>query len=100
MRFSSSGLELTTGVNKGYLLMVCSIAALAQFPTGYLLGGVNAIYNNYDILTTLWAIAVLLIGLIFGSLIVKYLCYRYGRRTQLIGSACILLVGTAVVKPT
>lgn len=100
MRFSSPGLELTTGVNKGYLLSVCSIAASAQFATGYQLGGVNAVYYEYDILTTLWYIAVLLIGLICGSLVVKYLCYRYGRRTQLIGSACVLLLGTTVVRHT
>mmetsp|Transcript_572 Transcript_572/g.880 ORF Transcript_572/g.880 Transcript_572/m.880 type:complete len:453 (+) Transcript_572:2751-4109(+) len=96
MRFSTTNIQLTSDVNNLYLLLVCSIAASAQFATGYELGSVNAVYYQYSRIFTSMFICILLAGLCIGSLIVKYLSPRFGRRMLLIVSSAILLIGTSV----
>jgi MFS family permease len=85
-------------VDHRYLLQICSIAASCHYFTGFELGGANAVFIQKDYLFTTLFIISLLLGLCLGSLTVKFLCTRYGRRTLMIFSACILLVGTGMVK--
>lgn len=97
MRFSSSSLSLKNDYNNSYLLTVCCLASSAQFATGYELGAVNAVFfENTSTYTSIF-IVMLLLGLTLGSLSVKFLSLRYGRRALLIVSACMLIVGTALV---
>lgn len=100
MRCSTSNIQLTSGVNNRYLIKVTSIAASAQFATGYQLGGVFAVYYDSTRLFTFMFMSSLLLGLCLGSFSVKYLCTRFGRRMLLIGSACVLVVGTVFVRAT
>jgi MFS family permease len=98
MRSHTTNFQLKSEVNNRYLMVVCSIAAFCQFATGYEIGGVNAVYNQFDMLFTSLFITSLLIGLCLGSLAVKPLSSRYGRRHLMIVSACVLLAGTALVR--
>jgi MFS family permease len=53
--------------------------------------------DKSDTFATFYNVAFI-VGLCLGSLTVKFLCNRYGRKTLMIVSACILLVGTGMVK--
>jgi MFS family permease len=85
-------------VNHLYLIRICSIAASCHYSTGFELGRANAIFNSEDYTYTMLFIFSLLIGLCLGSLTVKFLCTCYGRKTLMIVSACIVLVGTGIVR--
>jgi MFS family permease len=97
MRYLASNIELTTEVNHRYLILVCSIAASCQFATGYEIGSVNAVFYSDGILFTSLYMIFLLIGLTLGSLTVKFMCFRFGRRCLLIVASCVLLVGISLV---
>jgi SP family sugar:H+ symporter-like MFS transporter len=91
---------LSSKVNNRFLIVVCSIAASCQFATGFELGRANSYYYDYSNTNTTLYITSLLLGLSLGAISVKFLTNYFGRRSLMIISAAVLLLGTSIVRAT
>ena len=92
--------------NKGFLWLICLVAAMGGFLFGYdwvVVGGAKPFYEPYFYLNTPamkgWGTSSALIGCMFGALLCFSLSDKYGRRRLLILSGALFsisAVGTAL----
>jgi MFS family permease len=100
MKFTPHSIEFSRDVNITYLLLICSLAASAQFVSGFNLIGFNfGFYQPSKFLFTLYVMC-LAVGQFIGTFSVKFLSRRSGRRPMLVMSFCVLLIGLGLVRST